>query len=149
MTATPLTLMAKAIFFWIIVMLPTLLTLVTRDFTINIILLAVAFPIMLAFLTNMNSSPFIVKTSIIGLSSAMTFFVLYAFSKLFPKIQDGLSNPGQNRTTTVTIILLIASVYAISMGISGYFLPMFDTMSASASASPSLNFNNMRRPNAY
>lgn len=125
MTKTPFGLMAKAIFFWVAIMLPSLLTLVTRDFTINIILLSVAFPIMLAFLTNMDSSPFIVKTSVIGLSSAMTFFVLYMISKFFPKIKDGLSNPGQNRTTTVTIIILISSIYAISMGVSGYFLPMF------------------------
>ena len=75
--ATETGMMFKAIALWILVMLPTLLTLVTNDFTINIILLTVMFPIILSFLTNMNGSPFIVKTSVIGVASAMTFFILY------------------------------------------------------------------------
>jgi hypothetical protein len=117
--------MLKAIALWIIVMLPTLLTLVTKDYTINIILLTVAFPIMLAFLINMDKSPFIVKTSVIGMASAITFFVMYIVSKLVPKVRTALQDPGQNRATTITIILLIAGVYSVAMGISGYFLPMF------------------------
>jgi hypothetical protein len=63
-SSTPTGLMLKAIALWVMVMLPTLLTLVTKDYTINIILLTVAFPIMLAFLINMDKSPFIVKTSV-------------------------------------------------------------------------------------
>jgi hypothetical protein len=53
-SSTPTGLMLKAIALWVMVMLPTLLTLVTKDYTINIILLTVAFPIMLAFLINMD-----------------------------------------------------------------------------------------------
>ncbi len=124
-SSTPTGLMLKAIALWIIVMLPTLLTLVTKDYTINIILLTVAFPIMLAFLINMDKSPFIVKTSVIGMASAITFFVMYIVSKLVPKVRTALQDPGQNRATTITIILLIAGVYSVAMGISGYFLPMF------------------------
>lgn len=124
-SSTPISLMLKAIALWVIVMLPTLLTLVTKDYTINIILLTVAFPIMLAFLMNMNSSPFIVKTSVIGMASAITFFLMYVISKIFPSIRDALQDPGKNRSTTITIIILIASVYSLSMGFSGYFLPMF------------------------
>ena len=123
--ATETGMMFKAIALWILVMLPTLLTLVTNDFTINIILLTVMFPIILSFLTNMNGSPFIVKTSVIGVASAMTFFILYILSMLIPKIKAGLSDPGSNRSTTIIIIVLIASVYGISMGAAGYFLPMF------------------------
>lgn len=124
-SSTPTGLMFKAIALWIMVMLPTLLTLVTKDYTINIILLTVAFPIMLAFLINMDKSPFIVKTSVIGMASAITFFVMYLVSKLVPKVRTALQDPGQNRSTTITIILLIAGVYSVAMGISGYFLPMF------------------------
>lgn len=123
--ATDTGMMFKGIALWILVMLPTLLTLITRDFTINIILLTVMFPIILSFLTNMDGSPFIVKTSVIGLASAMTFFVLYLVSMLVPKIKDGLTDPGSNRTTTIIIIVVIAGVYGISMGLSGYFLPMY------------------------
>jgi hypothetical protein len=124
-SSTPTGLMLKAIALWVMVMLPTLLTLVTKDYTINIILLTVAFPIMLAFLINMDKSPFIVKTSVIGMASAITFFVMYLISKFVPRVKSALQDPGQNRGTTITIILLIASIYSISMGISGYFLPMF------------------------
>jgi hypothetical protein len=124
-SSTPIGLMFKAIALWVMVMLPTLLTLVTKDYTINIILLTVAFPIMLAFLINMDNSPFIVKTSVIGMASAITFFVMYIISKFVPRVKSALQDPGQNRVTTITIILLIASIYSISMGISGYFLPMF------------------------
>ena len=124
-SATPISLMFKAIALWVMVMLPTLLTLVTKDYTINIVLLTVAFPIMLAFLMNMDSSPFIVKTSVIGMASAITFFVMYIISKIFPKIRDALQDPGQNRATTITIILLVAGVYSTAMGVSGYFLPKF------------------------
>lgn len=124
-SATPISLMFKAIALWVMVMLPTLLTLVTKDYTINIVLLTVAFPIMLAFLINMDSSPFIVKTSVIGMASAITFFIMYIISKIFPKIRDALQDPGQNRATTITIILLVAGVYSAAMGVSGYFLPMF------------------------
>ena len=137
-SATPFGLALKAIFLWVAVMLPTLLTLVTRDYTINIILLTVAFPIMLAFLVNMNKSPFIVKTSVIGLASAMTFFTMYLISKLVPRVQKALTDPGENRMTTITIILLIAGVYTVSMGISGYFLPMFP-LTASAANGAYLN----------
>jgi hypothetical protein len=124
MPATPFNYMIKAIVLWIAVMMPTLITLVTRDYTVNIILLTVMFPIMLAFLMNMKNSPFFVKTSVIGLSSMITFFVLYIIAKFVPSIQDAMENPGENRKTTVTIIILIGSIYAISMGISGTFLPM-------------------------
>lgn len=124
-SSTPFNLMFPAIFLWIAVMLPTLLTLVTRDFTVNMILLTVAFPIMLAFLINMNQSPFIVKTSVIGLASAITFFSVYLISKIFPKIQAGFSDPGSSRMTTVTIIILIAGIYSVSMFGAGYFLPMY------------------------
>ena len=124
-SSTPVSLMLKAIALWNLVMMPTLLTLVTKDYTINIVLLTVAFPIMLAFLINMNQSPFIVKTSVIGMASAITFFCMYIISKIFPKIRDALTDPGKNRMTTVTIILLIAGIYSSAMGVSGYFLPMF------------------------
>jgi hypothetical protein len=124
MGATPISFMLKAIPVWILVMLPTLITLVTRDYTINLILLTVLFPIMLAFLVNMSGSPLVVKTSVIGVSSAMTFFVLYLISSLFPKIKSALTNPGSNQTTTITLIVAISVVYAISMGIAGSFLPM-------------------------
>lgn len=124
-SSTPIGLMLKAIALWVIVMLPTLLTLVTKDYTINIILLTVAFPIMLAFLINMDKSPFIVKTSVIGMASAITFFVMYIISKFVPRVRTALQDPGQNRSTTITIIILIAGVYSIAMGVSGYFLPMF------------------------
>ena len=124
MPATPFSYMIKAIFLWVAVMMPTLITLVTRDYTVNIILLTVMFPIMLAFLINMKNSPFFVKTSVIGLASMITFFVLYIISKFVPSIQDAMENPGENRGTTLTIIILIGSVYSIAMGISGTFLPM-------------------------
>jgi hypothetical protein len=124
MPATPFSYMIKAIVLWIAVMMPTLITLVTRDYTVNIILLTVMFPIMLAFLMNMKNSPFFVKTSVIGLASMITFFVLYIIAKFVPSIQDAMENPGENRQTTVTIIILIGSIYAIAMGISGTFLPM-------------------------
>ena len=140
-SSTPFSLMIKAIFLWIAVMMPTLLTLVTKDYTINIILLTVAFPIMLAFLINMDKSPFIVKTSVIGMASAITFFVMYVISKLFPKIRDALQDPGKNRMTTITIILLIAGVYSAAMGTAGYFLPMFPLTSTSYS-----NMNYMKPP---
>jgi hypothetical protein len=122
--------MIKAIALWIMVMMPALITLVTKDYTINIILLTVAFPIMLAFLMNMDNSPFIVKTSVIGMASAITFFVMYIISKLFPKIREALQDPGKNRMTTITIIVLIAGVYSTAMGVSGYFLPMFPIVAA-------------------
>ena len=125
-SSTDTGLMFKAIGLWILVMLPSLLAFITSDFTINIILITVVFPIMLSFLTNMNGSPFIVKTSTIGVASALAFFILYILSKIFPTIQNGLSlsNPGASKGTTIGIIVLIASVYGISMGVSGYFLPM-------------------------
>ena len=122
-SSTPFSLMIKAIFLWVAVMMPTLLTLVTKDYTINIILLTVAFPIMLAFLINMDKSPFIVKTSVIGMASAITFFIMYIISKLFPKIRDALQDPGKNRMTTITIILLIAGVYSTAMGTGQPFKP--------------------------
>ena len=140
-SSTPFSLMIKAIFLWVAVMMPTLLTLVTKDYTINIILLTVAFPIMLAFLINMDKSPFIVKTSVIGAASAMTFFIMYIISKIFPKIRDALQDPGKNRMTTITIILLIAGVYSAAMGTAGYFLPMFPLTSTSYS-----NMNYMKAP---
>jgi uncharacterized membrane protein len=124
-SATPFSLAIKAILLWVAVMLPTLITLVTRDYTVNIILLTVMFPIMLAFLVNMDKSPFIVKTSVIGVASMITFFVMYIIAKFVPKIQTALQDPGQNRGTTITIILLIAGIYSVAMGTAGYFLPMF------------------------
>jgi hypothetical protein len=133
MGATPTFFMLKAIPVWILVMLPTLITLVTRDYTINIILLTVLFPIMLAFLINMAGSPLAVKTSVIGLSSAITFFVLYIISSIFPKIKEALTNPGSNQTTTITLIVTIAVVYAIAMGISGNFIPMANFVPANGS----------------
>lgn len=139
-SSTPTGLMIKAITLWIMVMMPTLLTLVTKDYTINIILLTVAFPIMLAFLMNMDKSPFIVKTSVIGMASAITFFVMYIISKIFPKIRIALQDPGKNRMTTITIILLIAGVYSTAMGISGYYLPMFPVQ---ASMPMNKGFNNI------
>ena len=124
MPATPFSYMIKAIILWIAIMLPTLLTLVTRDYTINIVLMTVMFPIMLAFLMNMKNSPFFVKTSVIGLASMISFFTLYIIAKFVPSVQNAMQNPGENRGTTITIIILIASVYTIAMGISGSFLPM-------------------------
>jgi hypothetical protein len=124
-SSTPFSLAFKAIFLWVAVMLPTLISLVTKDYTINIIMLTVLFPIMLAFLVNMKQSPFIVKTSVIGVASMITFFTMYLISKFVPKIKDALQDPGQNRATTITIIILIAVVYSVAMGISGYFLPMY------------------------
>ena len=126
-SSTDTGMLLKAIGLWILVMLPSLLAFITSDFTINIVLITVLFPIMLSFLTNMNGSPFIVKTSVIGVASAMAFFILYILSKLIPSIKTGLSlsDPGASKAKTIGIIVLIASVYGISMGISGYFLPMF------------------------
>jgi hypothetical protein len=79
---------------------------------------------MLAFLVNMSGSPLIVKTSVIGMSSAITFFTMYIISALFPKIKNALKDPGKNQGTTITLIVTISVVYAIAMGISGSFLPM-------------------------
>jgi hypothetical protein len=140
-SATPFSLAIKAIFLWVAVMLPTLITLVTRDYTVNIILLTVMFPIMLAFLINMDKSPFIVKTSVIGVASMITFFVMYIIAKFVPKIQTALQDPGQNRATTITIILLIAGIYSVAMGTAGYFLPMFPIQ-----ALPGNMMGNMRLP---
>lgn len=136
MPATPFSYMIKAIFLWIAVMMPTLITLVTRDYTVNIILLTVMFPIMLAFLMNMKNSPFFVKTSVIGVSSMITFFILYIIAKFVPSIQDAMENPGENRKTTITIIVLIGSIYAIAMGVSGTFLPMANFAPLMAAAPP-------------
>jgi hypothetical protein len=136
MGATPISFMLKAIPVWILVMLPTLITLVTRDYTINLILLTVLFPIMLAFLVNMSGSPLVVKTSVIGVSSAITFFTLYLISSLFPKIKSALANPGSNQTTTITLIVAISVVYAISMGIAGNFLPMANFVPMNGGAPP-------------
>ena len=144
MGATPISFMLKAIPVWILVMLPTLITLVTKDYTINIILLTVLFPIMLAFLVNMAGSPLVVKTSVIGLSSAITFFVMYIISSLFPKIKQALKDPGKNQSTTITLIVTISVVYAIAMGFSGYFLPMaeFRSVNNMGGAPPRMNNNN-------
>ena len=132
MGATPFGYMLKAIFFWVAIMLPTLLTLVTRDYTINIILLTVMFPIMLAFLINMKNSPFFVKTSVIGVASMITFFAMYIVSKLFPKVREALQDPGASQGTTILLIILIATFYSVSMAVAGSFLPMADFVSANA-----------------
>jgi hypothetical protein len=136
MGATPVSFMLKAIPVWILIMLPTLITLVTKDYTINIILLTVLFPIMLAFLVNMAGSPLIVKTSVIGVSSAITFFVMYIVSSLFPRIKDALKDPGKNQGTTITLIVTISVVYAIAMAIAGNFLPMANFLPANGSMGP-------------
>jgi len=117
----------KGVFLWLMLMMPTLITLVTRDFVINMVLLTVAFPIMLAFLVNMKDSPIMMKTSVVGVSSAITFFVLYILSRFFPRIQEGIKDPGKNRSTTIYVILLIAGFYGLSMTLTGYFLlPMYE-----------------------
>ena len=136
MGATPVSFMLKAIPVWVLIMLPTLITLVTKDYTINIILLTVLFPIMLAFLVNMTGSPLVVKTSVIGLSSAITFFVMYIISSLFPRIKDALKDPGKNQTTTITLIVTISVVYAIAMAISGNFIPMANFVAMNGSSPP-------------
>ena len=146
MGATPISFMLKAIPVWILVMLPTLITLVTRDYTINIILLTVLFPIMLAFLVNMSGSPLIVKTSVIGLASAMTFFTMYLISSFFPTIKGALTDPGKNQKTTIILIVMISAIYALSMGVSGYFLPMANFEPMNMGAPPPMNggYNNGR-----
>ena len=136
MVATPIGYMLKAIIFWVLIMLPTLLTLVTRDYTINIILLTVAFPIMLAFLINMKDSPFFVKTSVIGVASMITFFVMYIIAKFFPKVKAALQDPGASQGTTILLIILIATFYSMSMALAGSFLPMADFVSSNAVMAP-------------
>ena len=124
---TPTGDLLKGTFLWLMLMMPTLVTLVTRDFVINMVLLTVAFPIMLAFLVNMKDSPIMMKTSVVGVASAITFFMLYVLSKFFPRIQDGIQDPGKNRSTTIYVILLIAGFYGLSMTLTGYFLlPMYE-----------------------
>ncbi len=142
---------AKGVALWIMTMLPTLLTLVTRDFTINIILLVVLFPIMLSYLSKMGT--FQIKTAVIGIAAAITFFVLYIISKAFPKIQNAMANPGENRTTTIIVIVLISSIFALAMGGASMFVPMYDieanVTSAAATAAPmvSPHYNNYALPN--
>jgi len=136
MAATPYGYMFKAILFWVLIMLPTLLTLVTRDYTINIILLTVMFPIMLAFLINMKNSPFFVKTSVIGVASMITFFVMYIISMFFPKVKAALQDPGASQGTTILLIILIATFYSLSMFAAGSFLPMADFVSPNAAMAP-------------
>ena len=140
---------AKGVALWVMTMLPTLLTLVTRDFTINIILLVVLFPIMLSYLSKMGT--FQIKTAVIGIASAITFFALYLISKAFPTIQSAMANPGENRTTTIIVIVLISSIFAVAMGGASTFVPMYDieanVSSAASVVSPSYNnyaLSNMR-----
>ena len=129
----PTSYVAKGIALWVATMLPTLLTLVTRDFTINIILLVVVFPIMLSYFSKMAVFASI-KTSIIGIAAAATFFILYIISKLSPRVKEGMTDPGANRTTTIMIITLIATVFAASMGAASTMVPMYAVVSNTASA---------------
>ena len=131
--AIPASYVAKGVALWIATMLPTLLTLVTRDFTINIILLVVLFPLMLSYFSKMAVFASI-KTSVIGVSAAATFFILYIISKFVPKVQEGMANPGANRTTTVLVIILIASVFAASMGITSTMIPMYSVVNNAGAA---------------
>jgi hypothetical protein len=66
-----------------------------------------------------------IKTSVVGISAAATFFILYTISKFVPTVQKGMEDPGQNRKTTIIIMVLIASVFAASMGIASTIVPMY------------------------
>jgi len=129
--AIPASYVAKGTALWIMTMLPTLLTLVTRDFTVNIILLVVAFPIMLSYLSKMAIFASI-KTSVIAVAAAATFFILYTVSKLVPRVQEGMQNPGENRKTTLMIIALITTVFAASMAGAAYVIPMYPIVANTA-----------------
>ena len=122
--AIPASYVAKGTALWIATMLPTLLTLVTRDFTINIILLVVLFPIMLSYLSKMAIFASI-RTPVIAIAASLTFFVLYLVSKTVPRVQEGMKNPGENRTTTIMVISLIATIFAASMAGAAYVVPMY------------------------
>ena len=134
--AIPMSYVLKGTALWISTMLPTLLTLVTRDFTVNIILLVVIFPIMLSYLSKMAIFASI-KTPIIGIAAAITFFFLYVLSKMNKKVQDAMGDPGQNRSTTIMVISLIVTVFSVSMiGVSN-MVPMYPIV-----ANTSRNFAN-------
>ena len=122
--AIPTSYVAKGIALWVATMLPTLVTLVTRDFTINIILLVVLFPLMLSYFSKMAIFASI-KTSVVAIAAASTFFIIYGISKFVPRVKDGMADPGANRTTTFIIMILIATVFAASMGIASTMIPMY------------------------
>ena len=122
--AIPMSYVLKGTALWISTMLPTLLTLVTRDFTVNIILLVVIFPLMLSYFSKMAIFASI-KTSVIGIAAGATFFIIYGISLTFPKVQSAMSEPGQNRPTTFMVMSLIATVFAISMGVASMAVPMY------------------------
>jgi len=122
--AIPGSYVAKGIALWIATMLPTLMTLVTHNFTINIILLVVIFPLMLSYFSKMAIFASI-KTSVIGIAAGATFFIIYGISLAFPRVQDAMSEPGQNRPTTFMVMSLIATVFAISMGVASMAVPMY------------------------
>ncbi len=122
--AIPGSYVAKGIAMWIATMLPTLMTLVTHNFTINIILLVVIFPLMLSYFSKMAIFASI-KTSVIGIAAGATFFIIYGLSLAFPKVQSAMSDPGQNRLTTFMVMALIATVFAASMGAASAMVPMY------------------------
>lgn len=122
--AIPGSYVAKGIAMWIATMLPTLMTLVTHNFTINIILLVVIFPLMLSYFSKMAIFASI-KTSVIGIAAGATFFIIYGLSLAFPKVQSAMSEPGQNRLTTFMVMALIATVFAASMGVASMAVPMY------------------------
>ena len=119
---------------WVATMLPTLLTLVTRDFTINIILLVVLFPLMLSFFSKMAAFTS-VKTSVLGISAMITFFVLYIISKFEPKVQAGMTNPGENRNTSIMIISIIVTVFTSAMFVTSTWVPMYDIVNNAGAGS--------------
>lgn len=124
---------AKGVGLWILTMLPTLLTFVTRDFTINIILLVVITPLMISFFSKMGQFSSI-KTSIIGIASLITFFILYAISKAQPKFQEGIANPGENRNTSALILVAIITSFTISMFGAAAMFPMYNVVQNTTSA---------------
>ena len=131
--AIPTSYVLKGIALWVATMLPTLLTLVTRDFTINIILLVVVFPLMLSYFSKMAIFASI-KTSVVGIAAMSTFFILYLISKFVPSVQDAMKEPGENRGSTVLIMSLITVFFALTMGIASTVVPMYAVVNNSAAA---------------
>jgi hypothetical protein len=129
--AIPTSYVLKGIALWVTTMLPTLLTLVTRDFTVNIILLVVVFPLMLSYFSKMAIFASI-KTSVVAVAAGATFFILYLISKFTPSVQSAMAEPGENRGSTFLIIGLITLFFSLSMGLTSLALPMYDVVNNSA-----------------